>query len=821
MTLALPGTRSFGLLPRRRFASGLRASLTAVLLAAGVSACGSDDDSSADASAGLRVLSEGGISEIAFISRPSRLSTGNVFAYTSFKVDPKSANLMRLGTVSGGAQAEPITPFGTGDWPKADITSFDVSFDGQELVFSARLEGDSNYGIYRIKIDGTNPAEPGRVGPELVHMGPYDAVYPVYLPNDRIFFMTNEPPAPGLKQFRDEYERGVTAQAATVGQDGSDLRFGPRNVSHRVFPTLVTLANGQGSILHTNWDHLARLNEGNLNLMNADMTGAAEFFGKEGNGTSNSYMKARQVNETQFLAISTSREKTFQSGAIILIDRGKNEAESSAQVLTPDVPRDKVPSFDKIGRYYDAFPVTDGGGALTHVLASWANGPVHTDIAAGGVNEEGVDFGEGAGPPDFGLYVLDPTSGERLPIFNDPDMWDVHAMAIGKARPTPTISAGITADTPDETALIGSLNVLESSFDSVPDSGIYRVRVIEGFSAEDGVPGDFGMTMADGAILLGEADVEWRTDNSWAAYVPEDRPIHVQIVDEFGMMVVNNDRWFSAAAGEQRFCGGCHEERGSTSTVDPGLSTAFGRGPSNLALPRDQRRTPAPAEQDYAAMAMKLVFPEDPQYADAYRLRGLPWDLAIQPMFDSAGCADCHNGSPGPANPSVTIESALGDGPGDTWTFDLRGDIVDFEQGEMAGAYSRSHISLLLMNELQNQPGITLTTDPNQPYQEYMVPENARDSIIVRYAQPEKVFPAYEPGTLAFAAATKWNGEPYAAQHPNESTPGFDPSRHRPLTLGEKYLLILSADLGGQFYALENAPGQTDADWPGSTPDGN
>jgi len=785
--------------------------IAAILSAPALASCGGDAEPQDE---GLRVLAQGGIDELAFISRPKRTDVGDVFQYTSFSVDPKSANIMRMRTLSGGGDAEPITPFGTGEWPSADIMAMDVSFDGQEIVFSARLEGDPTYNLYRIKIDGTNPEEPGKKGPALVHTGPYDSVYPVYLPNDRVFFMTNETADVGVKQFLDEYNRGVTAQAATIDKRGGSLQFGPRNLSHRVAPTLVDVGGGRGQILHTNWDHLANVNEGNLMLMNPDMTGAAEFFGKEGSGLSNSYLKARQVNGSQFLAIATSRDRTFQAGAIILIDAARNEATSSAEALTPDVPMGREPSYDKIGRYYDAYPVTDDGGKLTHVLTSWANGPVQSDVAAGGMNEDGVDFGEGAGPPDFGIYVLDPKTNGRLPVYNDPDMWDVLPMAIGRARPVPTASAGATAQTPEGTALIGALDVRQSSLGNAPSEGIFRVRVIEGFSTEEGVPGDFGLTEADGAILLGEAPVVHQGDHSFAAFVPEDRPLHVQTLDAFGMSMLNEDRWFSAAAGEQRFCGGCHEERGETLTVDPGLSEAMGNGPANLALPYPERRLSDAGSADFAAMMGKLIDPADPTYADAPRVRGIPWDLGIQPVLDDAGCASggCHDGAESAANPCVSISSEMPPGePADepvTWCLDLRGEKIDFEYGMMAGNYTRSHISMLLMAGIAGEEDVIVEQlDSARPYQAYMQPESARDSVLIKYIQPEQVYPTLDATRVAFADEFKANGEPYERSHPNESTPGFDAAVHRPLTAQEKYLLIIAADLGGQYYSLENSPG--------------
>ncbi len=759
---------------------------------------------------GTAMLSRAGIDQIAFISRAERINVGDVFQYTSFKVDSASANIYKLGTVSGGATPVAITPFGTGSWARADVMAMDISFDGQEIVFSARLEEESSYGIWRIKIDGTNPEEPGEVGPTRVYSGPFDAVFPIYLPNERIFFMTNETVGPGIKQFRDEYERGLTAQAATMNIQGGDMVFGPRNLSHRVSPSLMVTPDGKGQILHTNWDHLARVNEGNLMVMNPDMSGAAEFYGKEGSGVANSYLKARQINDTQFLAISTSRDRTFQSGSIIKITRGKNESGSAAEIITPDVPTGRDPSFDKIGRYYDAYPITNEKGDLTHILTSWANGPVQTDIAGGGMNEDGVDYGMGSGPPDFGIYVLNPATGERLPVFNAGTMWDVMPMEIGRVRREPTSPAAPSAKSaPEGTGLIGALNVHESSLGFVPDGGAERVRIIEGFSVEEGVPNDFGLTDSEGAILLGEAEV--KADGSFAAHVPEDRPIHLQLVDAYGMSMVNEDRWFSAAAGEQRFCGGCHEERGATSQVDPGLSDAMGEGAFNFALPYEERRMPDPKNLDYVAMASRIIAPDDDNFAGAGRLTGIPWDIALQGIFDDAGCIGCHEGTPGPANPQVSITDIMAEEEVEptVWTFDLRGDLVDVDYGLMAGSFTRSHISLLLMDGLMMEEGVEVEqVDPERPYQSYMVAQSARDSVLIHYLQPSRIYPDSDETDRAFEGQSKWDGSAFDSQHPHEGTAGFDASIHRALTAGEKYLLILAADMGAQYYSLENVPGR-------------
>ncbi|HET6583309.1 MAG TPA: hypothetical protein VFG69_07675, partial [Nannocystaceae bacterium] len=83
---------------------------------------------------------------------------------------------------------------------------------------------------------------------------------------------------------------------------------------------------------------------------------------------------------------------------------------------------------------------------------------------------------------------------------------------------------------------------------------------------------------------------------------------------------------------------------------------------------------------------------------------------------------------------------------------------------------------------------------------------------LIKYVQPEQMYPTHDPNTLAFAGVTDevtdTTTHTYENAHPNESTPGYDATVHRALTAQEKYLLVIMADMGGQYYSLENAPGE-------------
>ncbi len=73
---------------------------------------------------------------------------------------------------------------------------------------------------------------------------------------------------------------------------------------------------------------------------------------------------------------------------------------------------------------------------------------------------------------------------------------------------------------------------------------------------------------ADGrAVVAGKAPVE--EDGSFYVRVPGDRPIRFSLLDKKGAVVRQEQGWFWARGGEQRYCVGCHAgpERGSENRV--------------------------------------------------------------------------------------------------------------------------------------------------------------------------------------------------------------------------------------------------------------
>src|SRR5262249_14686513 len=151
-----------------------------------------------------------------------------------------------------------------------------------------------------------------------------------------------------------------------------------------------------------------------------------------------------------------------------------------------------------------------------------------------------------------GIYLFDGKSGSKFPIFDDLQYWDVLARPV-KARQEPPVTSSPVQGV---STTIASLNVYNSSVLTIPAGSVQKVRLIEGLSAEEG-PRPFGTTEFDGQSLYAEIPIQ--PDNSFAAQVPGNVPFHIQLLDKFAMSIANEDIWISGRAGEQRTCGGCHE----------------------------------------------------------------------------------------------------------------------------------------------------------------------------------------------------------------------------------------------------------------------
>ena len=746
------GIGSHFALGRRRMTRDFRPALSALAITASLAACGSDS--------GDGPLED--VNAIVFIERQPRMDgMGDIFQYQSYV---PGARLMKLSPPTADGTLTPICCDQDAAFAEVDIIDFDINYGADQIVFSARIGGDERYQLYLLRLE-TGEITPIPTDPN------FDYVYPAFLPQDRIVFATNAVVEEGAPQHRDEYERGTTLQMGAVNADGSQLEYFARNLSHKgIAPTVLS----DGRIAATKWDHVAEQNAGHIVAMNPDGQRLVEIYGKEGTGVTNSYYKVTEAAPGHLITIASSRDRTFQSGVILQVfagekyeeggvvkaDREMSEANASYKILTQAVPLGEDPSSPTVGRYYNAYPLN--AKEFPDLLVSWADGPVQSDVnGAAGV------------PPDFGIFLYESERQRRSPIYNNPGTWEINPLPLIVRTPPPVIPPAAPNQFDGQAVVIGSMNVYESSVASFDPDSIYGVRVIEGFSSEEGIPNDFGLTEHEGAAVLGVVPVQ--DDGSWAALIPAHVPVRQQAIDIFGMSLQSEPVWISGNAGESRFCGGCHEDRAATTVIEPGITDAIAVGPVDLLSSVDRSSRVTASFTD--AGGLINVARDD--------VRDVPWDVAVQAAFD-AKCISCHEGTPGEANPSYTITDPA-TGQSQTITFDLRGVAASYGFGEdMLTGYSASHLSIMgpMMMEI-DENDLVISGD----FQIYCEPGNARESLLIQKTNMVQMYPAIDEQVLAFEGP----------RHPEElGQPAF--------TAMENYLVMLACDLGGQFYSRFNAP---------------
>jgi hypothetical protein len=290
--------------------------------------------------------------------------------------------------------------------------------------------------------------------------------------------------------------------------------------------------------------------------------------------------------------------------------------------------------------------------------------------------------------------------------------------------------------------------------------------------------------------------------------VPANVPLHIQLVDKFGMAttvsgshgtaastpVANEDIWFSGRSGESRFCGGCHENRTVPSSIAPGQTDAVVHGPVDLDTPRVDRQSTTAYVLDANGNLPAGTNTANPGDND---VRGVPWDLAIQPILDKH-CISCHDGSTGAQNPTYTVTD-MTSGTAQTFTFDLRGQKLNVTVGErMTGDFTASYLSLMGLGEILGDDVVQITgTPPN-----YVVAAAAEASPLMYLLNPPQRYPV-DTTTRAFgSAAFTMNVGGTTTSY--SGTPHLVDVGQADMTPDEYYLLELNIDMGGEYFFREN-----------------
>ena len=776
--------------------------LTLFGLASAVSSMGACTKSTADeATVGSGVQSLLFIKRQAIVNNPDGTVTidvaggnGQVLDYQRYE---PGGSLNLLSPVRADGTVTSLTS----DFATADFNGADVSFDATQAVFSMKVDSNDHYHIYTVQL------APGSDGKFEIHQktaGDQDDINPIYLPGGLIAFVTNEMyTAMGTRA--DEYEHARAAlQLATISVDGGDADrhlFG-QNLSHTVTPFL----RYDGRIGFSQWEHFASTNDVKLRTVNPDGTQqvgiAGEFDGAQndqGMGKpSDALFSVKEISPNVMVGIATSRERTIHAGALVQIDARNvadpvcmdasqyasggtvghqclNDENVHYTVLTPNVPTDDSPS--PVGRYREPSVLPNG-----QLIVSWAAGPVND------LNEQSLT------PPDFGIYLFDPATGENQLVYNDRTTWDLNAIAV--APHTEPVPIGNAQHQQDSTVpvLLGSINIAETDlneqvtgaqFNATPmaqalQQGAVAVRVIEGFSSEATGTGMFGLTMFEGAAVLGESPVF--QDGSWLADVPSYVPIHLQPIDKYGLAIRTQQLWIQGVPNEDRRCIGCHESR--TGQAVP----ALGQNPTVAEQHGPQEFTEAIADRT--------------EY---------PWDKKLQPIFDSVvkQCSGCHNQSTTSyyymtRTDPVTGVSTTYEIP----TLDLTSRPVTVYYDRSVASYPASYVSIFypatlsMMGDGDTTGKVVVTgaapcssagllnTSPAGSTPLWGIPGSARASALTQKLNLDGLVNGVADGTTAWPLAQY-------PKHPED----------KGITMSDadrQALAVYPMDLGGQYWARQN-----------------
>ncbi|MEO6095606.1 MAG: hypothetical protein ABIW76_07970, partial [Fibrobacteria bacterium] len=438
-----------------------------------------------------------------------------------------------------------------GEWGAA--LDPEASFDGNKVLFSMRKAGPRydkdhpRFTIYEMDADGTNLVQ-------LTLPNGYDDMDPAYVDESHIVFASTK------NQIMDEYERRIVPQLF-VGERGPkgfliNIRQITFNQSHDQNPFL----HSSGRIFYTRWDHLGGPNKMPLFSVNPDGTGqfvlygADETFSGQGMGSgSRTFMEARELHDGGIVASLMERTSDYEGGAICIVDLSKFT--SAPRLITPST--SPYNNTQKVSQalFKTPYPIMDGG--------------VEKILVAESPNETGGDIN---GKVNYDLFIMDKNGGTPRLIHADPAYNDYDPVVIAprsyKVKPFSVDSLVQKALQKDlKTGMFFDANVYSRQNDGQPSSQelagrVKFVRVLAAVSTPNGC--DFcgqtiGNTEFERQRVLGYADV--RADSSFSIEVPANTPMHVQTLDENGMMLVNQLQWINVMPGEQRTCTGCHGVR--------------------------------------------------------------------------------------------------------------------------------------------------------------------------------------------------------------------------------------------------------------------
>jgi len=512
-----------------------------------------------------------------------------------------------------------------------DAEDPEVSYDGAHILFSMRQNRSSRWHLYEMNADGSGLIQ-------LTDQNVGDDMTPVYLPNGQILFTSTR------SQIADEYERRTSPQL-TVGDRGPNgLLTNIREISFNQSFDRTPMVHSSGKIFYSRWEHLGDPNKFPLFVINPDGTRPFVLYGNHSPAVSGSqvYLDPRELADGGLVCSVMERNSPFEGGAIAIIDISKSD--DNLTFITPPSAPFNNSSVPTSALFKTPFPIIDKSspaGNQEKIIVAMSPIPVTPGMSTNQV--------------DYGLYVMDKDGTNMRLIYNDPAYNEMHPVVLAAHTapfvypPDPNVTAGLSSGATTGMFFDGSVYDRSSTDGHLrpdpnhvnADGSLGQVKYVRVLQA---VPlpangnkrgGPVGNTNFEKQRLVGYAPV--RPDGSFTIQVPANVPVHVQTLDEHGVMLVNQLSWIQVMPGERRLCTGCHDSHDRDKVITE-LQVTAGSQVFNSTLGRTYDSGFNNAVDVTTSPAVRR------DTVDFFDRSVTTRTNTVQAVFD-ARCVSCHGGS--------------------------------------------------------------------------------------------------------------------------------------------------------------------------------
>jgi len=433
----------------------------------------------------------------------------------------------------------------------------EVSYDGKKILFSMRKNSSQRWRIYEMSADGSGLVQ-------LTNQAEGDDMDPTYLPNGQIMFTSTR------TGIVDEYERRDSPLLHVGDRGPSGVLVNVRQISFNQSHDTNPIVHSSGKIIYSRWEHLGNPNKFPLFVINPDGTRPFVMYGNHSPSQSGSrvFLEPRELSDGGLVCSVMERNSPFEGGAIAIIDISKSD--DNLTFITPaDVP------FNNTGRSTAALfktphPIIDKNASADRrekILVAISPIPIVQN---------------GPRNANYGIYIMDKYGSNIRLVYDDPayNEYDPVPVVPRSEMPggipnvipmDPNVAAGIQAgrttgmffdgNVYDRATNDGQTRPSRTAVNADGSTGQAKfVRIMEAVPLPRNGSmrgGPIGDTNFEKQRVVGYAPV--RSDGSFAVEVPANRSLHMQTLDENGMMLVNQLTWVQVMPGERRLCTGCHD----------------------------------------------------------------------------------------------------------------------------------------------------------------------------------------------------------------------------------------------------------------------